>query len=163
MRRIRKQVYDLTPQDLTRFPVWVFALDEEGEPGQDEATVRPWEEPLPFDPGEGLNVVRVDFWLADETHAIGYISAQVPDFSGISYIQPTIVTPGGQVGFWCGVMKPDAERLRDAYALLEKDKAQVFPVRYESAVELTTGKVMGTIEGFLHFRSISDHTVKLVT
>jgi hypothetical protein len=35
--------------------VRLFALDEEFRPGQDEATVRPWEGALPFDPGEGLN------------------------------------------------------------------------------------------------------------
>jgi hypothetical protein len=39
--KIRKQVYDLTLDDLTRYPVWEYALDEEGEDGQDEATVRP--------------------------------------------------------------------------------------------------------------------------
>jgi hypothetical protein len=38
----RKQVYELTVEDLRQHPVWEFALDEEGEEGQDEATVRPF-------------------------------------------------------------------------------------------------------------------------
>jgi hypothetical protein len=163
MKRIRKQVYNLTPKDLLRYPVWIFALDEECEAGQDEATVKPWEGSAPFDPGEGLNVVRADFWLADGTHALGYLSAQVRDFSKIGYIQPTIVTHRGQVGFWSGARKPDAARLREDYEILGKDRSQVFPVRYESAVEITTGKVTGMIEGFLHYRSMCDETVEVVT
>jgi len=39
--RIRKQVHELTIEDLEAHPAWQFALDEEAEEGQDEATVRP--------------------------------------------------------------------------------------------------------------------------
>ena len=35
-KRIRKQCCDLTAQDFERFPIWEFALDEEGRPGQDK-------------------------------------------------------------------------------------------------------------------------------
>src|SRR5512132_118621 len=38
---IRKQVTDLRPDDLAPYPIWEFALDEEGEEGQDEETVKP--------------------------------------------------------------------------------------------------------------------------
>jgi len=34
--RIRKQVYELTLDDLSRFPIWEFSLDSEAEEGQDE-------------------------------------------------------------------------------------------------------------------------------
>jgi hypothetical protein len=37
--KTRKQVYDLTRENLSKFPIWEFALDEEGDEGQDEATV----------------------------------------------------------------------------------------------------------------------------
>ncbi len=37
---IRKQVTALVPDDLERFSIWEFALDEEGEEGQDEARYR---------------------------------------------------------------------------------------------------------------------------
>jgi hypothetical protein len=36
--KIRKQVYELTTDDLELSPIWEFAADEEGEEGQDEAT-----------------------------------------------------------------------------------------------------------------------------
>ena len=55
--RIRKQVYELTTEDLERHPVWEFALDEEGEEGQDEATVRPYELQGTLDPAEGMFVI----------------------------------------------------------------------------------------------------------
>ena len=132
-------------------------------PGRTKQRSGPGREALPFDPGEGLNIVRSNFWLADGTHAIGYLTAQVPIFSEIGDIRPTIVTSRSQVWFWFGVQKPDPEQVREAYELLGKDRSQVFPVRYESAIEITTGPVSGVIEGFLHFRSIRDRTVEAVT
>jgi hypothetical protein len=52
--KIRKQVYELTTDDLEHFPVWEFALDEEGDEVQDEATVRPRESSAPLNPEEGM-------------------------------------------------------------------------------------------------------------
>lgn len=63
--KIRKQVYELTLDDLRKSPVWEFALDEEGEEGQDEATVRPCEIPAPLDPADGPFIIRALFTLAD--------------------------------------------------------------------------------------------------
>jgi hypothetical protein len=37
---MRKQVYGLTLDDFRSHPAWEFALDEEGRPGRDEATVQ---------------------------------------------------------------------------------------------------------------------------
>lgn len=39
--KTRKPVVKLTGRDFSSFPVWEFAIDEEGEPGQDETWVRP--------------------------------------------------------------------------------------------------------------------------
>ena len=51
--KISKQVYNLTADDFSAYPVWEFASDEEGEEGQDEATVRPYSlrDPLVLAPG----------------------------------------------------------------------------------------------------------------
>ena len=70
--KIRKQVYDLAVSDLENHPIWEFALDEEGEDGQDEATVRPWEGGEPLNPADGMFVVRATFELADGTRLVGY-------------------------------------------------------------------------------------------
>jgi len=71
LMKIRKQVYQLTLDDLERTPVWEFALDEEVEEGQDEATVRPVEGPFPLDPAGGMFVVRARFRLGDGTRLTG--------------------------------------------------------------------------------------------
>jgi hypothetical protein len=65
--QLRKQVGDLTPSDLEQYPTWEFALDEGGEEGQDEETVRPRPEVEFADPGEGLFIVRAEFAAADGT------------------------------------------------------------------------------------------------
>ena len=67
---LRRQVYELSMRDLREVPAWEFASDEEGVPGQDEATVRPYEK-IPADPGDGLLVVRATFIFSDESRFVG--------------------------------------------------------------------------------------------
>src|SRR4029450_4048260 len=97
---IRKQVTDLRPDDLARFPIWEFALDEEGEEGQDEETVKPRPHLTRADPAWGIFVVRAEFVAADGTRFHGYVSPH--EDTRLSYTQPTIVTADGQVRFWFG-------------------------------------------------------------
>jgi hypothetical protein len=71
---IRKQVTDLRPDDLATYPIWEFALDEEGEEGQNEETVRPRPDLDRADPAEGIFIVRTEFVAADGTRFDGYAS-----------------------------------------------------------------------------------------
>ena len=157
--KIRKQVYELEPKDFEKHPIWEFALDEEGEEGQDEATVRPWEAGEPLDPDEGMFVVRADFVFADGTESAGYITPPVQGDASIATIQPIVLTEKGQVPFWGGVIAPSAESIRNAYEKLRREGSKVFPCRYSSAVQLVGGPVTGTVNGFMHFRSFADRTV----
>jgi len=157
--RIRKQVYHLTLDDLERTPAWEFALDEEVEEGQDEATVRPFEGPFPLDPADGMLVVRAKFRLADGTRFTGYLQPPAQGDVSLSIIQPTIVAPNGQVGFWFGAFPPKRDVLTASYGKLGKTPAEVFPVAYESDVPLVAGVVRGALDGFAHFRSLKDHTL----
>jgi hypothetical protein len=84
---LRKQVTDLTLDDLRQTPVWQFALDEEGEPGQDEA--------------------------ADGTRFSGFASPKAADENFSE--QPTIITASGFVNFWRG-MAFDERKLDEAIA-----------------------------------------------
>ncbi len=165
--QVRKQVYELTPDDLTSFPVWEFCLDEEGVEGQDEATVRPYEKPGPVDPASGMFAVKAIFTLADGTEFTGYLTPpEQADREDIGIIQPIIVTDKGQLMFWNGLLKPTKAILDENYGLLEKSASEVFPVRYRSAVELEGGAVEGTIGGFLYCRKKKlrrDYVVELVT
>jgi hypothetical protein len=157
--RVRRQVYELTTADLDEFPVWEFALDEEGEPDQDEATVRPWQDALPLDPNEGMFVVRAGFLLADGTRLVGYLTPPVQGDDSIGTVQPIVVTPDGQVGFWCGLMAQSGETLAANYAKLGRAASAVFPLRYASEVEIESGPITGTVDGFMHYRSLDDRTV----
>ena len=144
--KIRKPVNALTPGDLLASPVWEFALDEEGEPNQDETTVRPYLLIGSLNPSAGMFIVAADFWLADGTKMLGYLTPPATNARVPRTNHPYIVTDRGQVGFWCGACPPEPER---AYHLLGRDATSVFPVRFKSVVPFTGGPVAGTVPGFL--------------
>jgi len=144
--KIRKQVYDLTLEDFAEFPVWEFALDEEGEEGQDEATTRPYEFTEPLNPHDGMFVVWADFSLVDGSKMQGYLSPALENELG--YIQPIIITNKGQVGFWSGTMQPSQDVITSKYSLLGKSSAQVFPLAFKSKVKISDGYNEGIISGF---------------
>ena len=146
---VKKQVYELTVDDLTTFPIWEFRLDEESEEAQDESTVRPYTSSGPLDPVDRMFIVRAVFTLADGSRMQGYVTPPVRDDASMSTLQPTIVTDRGQVRFWCGTSSPGAKRLAQKYAFLGKDSKQVFPAWFESDVELTGGPVKASLPGFL--------------
>ena len=148
--KVRKQVYELTPGDLSASPVWEFALDEESEPDQDEATVRPHPVSGTLNPSDGMFIVAARFSLANGTEMRGYLTPPSADDRSLGTIQPQIVTDAGQVSFWCGRCPPDTTR---AYQLLGGDAASVFPIRFESAVPLIGTAVSGTLPGFLCLES----------
>jgi hypothetical protein len=147
--KIRKQVYELTMDDLRQRPVWEFALDEEGEEGQDEASVRPCDIPGAVDPSDGTFIVRAAFTLADGTLMHGYLTTPTSDDDGLGTLQPVIISERGQILFWQGVITPDAKSLAESYAKLGRDAARAFPIQVVSDVDLVGGLVRATIPGFL--------------
>jgi hypothetical protein len=162
--RIRRQVYELTPSDLERFPVWEFALDEEGEEGQDEATVRPYEPNGPLDPADGMFIVRASLTLSDGTRLKGYLTPPVQGEMGLSTLQPAVVVPSGQVSFWCGMIVPPPTHIAKSYTLLGKaSPAQVFPLRFESDVSLVGGPIVGDVPGFLILEDFKTMRIRVIT
>ena len=147
--RVRKQVYELTLQDLSTFPVWEFRLDEKGEEGRDESTVRPYTASGPLEATDRMFVVRAVFTLADGSKMRGYFTPPGRGDAGIGILQPIIVTDRGQVRFWCGTAAPGLKRLAHSYELLGKEAKHVFPLQFESEVELADGPVRGSVPGFL--------------
>jgi hypothetical protein len=149
---VRRQVYELTLDDLNQFPVWEFRLGEEGtagEAGRDECTVRPHTASGALDPVDRMFVVRTVFTLADGSSLKGYCTPPLRGDNSIGALQPIIVTDRGQVRLWCGTAAPDSKRLAHSYELLGKDAGRVFPVRFESDVKLVGGPVTGSVPGFL--------------
>jgi hypothetical protein len=163
--KLRKQVYKITLTDLAQFPVWEFALDEEGEDGQDEATVRPYQYSPPLDPNDGMFVVKAIFTLADGTQLEGYLTPPVQGQNDIGTLQPIIITERGQVSFWYGIQEPNSEEINKMYRMLGKNASQVFPLRFKSAVEILDGDIEGILEGFLFFKlhggDLTNRTVEL--
>lgn len=157
--KIRRQVYELTLQDLASSPVWEFALDEEGESDQDEATVRPYSVSGPLNRSDGMFIVAARFHLADGTELHGYLTPPAGNDCGLGILQPQIVTESGQVRFWCGRCPPDTTA---AYQLLGRVSSSVFPIHFESAVPLVGGQISGTVPGFLCLENDFE-TVKTVT
>jgi hypothetical protein len=163
--RIRKQVYELTVEDLDRYAVWEFALDEEGDEGQDEATIRPDEPRGPLDPGDGMFIVRARLKLADGTPVRGYLTPPVQGDSSLGTLQPAVVVGAGQVSFWCGMLTPEPAQVAAFYARLGKSSgSDVFPLRFESDVELVGGPIAGELPGFLvveDFKTMRTRVIKL--
>ena len=88
--------------------------------------------------------------LADGTRQMGYLTPPVHGDSDLGTLQPAIVTSAGQVSFWCGSVSPDATHIAEGYRRLGKTSPdQVFPLRFESEVALTTGSIHGKLPGFM--------------
>jgi hypothetical protein len=156
----RRQVYELTPSDLKTFPVWEFASDEEDVDGQDEATVRPYLK-TPVDPGDGLQVVRATFKLADGTRLLGFVSPPPPATPwGIGNQQPAIVSDGGQVRLFFGIFAPSAAELNGFFEILGKSALEIFPLEYATDVEIIGGPVEGVVAGFAYLKNGVVETVQ---
>ena len=161
--RIRKQVYELTLDDLNEFPIWEFALDEEGEEGQDEATVRPYKISGKLNPSDGMFVVRATFTLADGSKMQGYLTPPIQGADGLGTLQPIIIIKRGQILFWYGVLAPDAQRLAQNYEKLGRSPSEIFPVKVTSDIELVDGPIHAIIPGFLVLEDPTLSKTRIVT
>jgi hypothetical protein len=158
---VRKQVHDLRPEDFTTASIWEFALDEEGEPGQDEETVKPRPNLERADPDEGMFVVHAEFVAADGTRFVGYVTPQKE--ARIGWVQPTIVTATGQVGFWLGGFPPRPGRLDQAYGILGKTATDLFPMHYRAVVAHGGVALEGELHGFMHLESLDSEKIVTLT
>ena len=160
---VSRQVYELTLDDLDHFPIWEFRLDAKDEKSQDESTVRPYTASGALDPVDRMFIVRAAFTLADGSKMKGYLTPPSRGDDGFAILQPIIITDRGQVRFWCGTGSFDSKRLARSYEVLGKDGQRVFPLRFESEVEMVGGPVRGSLPGFLileDFQTRKTRTVK---
>ena len=145
-KTVRKQVYELTSGDLQQCPAWEFAFDEEGDEGQDEATVRPFPLSQIDERFDGSIVVAAVFELADGTSLPGYLTPRDDPNLDLASAQPQIVTPIGQVMFWHGRCPVQTEML---YKMLNRESREVFPIRFKTLVPVGSRDYSGEIPGFL--------------
>ena len=159
---LSKQIYALTPHDLETFPIWEFNLDEAAGSGQDELTVRPCVASGPLEPADHMFVVRAVFTLADGSMRRGYVTPPGRGDASVSALQPIIVTDQGQVRFWCGTSVPGPKRMARSYQLLGKEAKEIFPLLFESEVELAGGPVRGSLPGFLVMEDFQTRSTRTV-
>jgi hypothetical protein len=157
MKRIRKQVYELTPTDLVQFPVWEWCLDEEGIAGQDEATVRPVASPQDANPWPGI--VAAEFTFADGGTLTGYLTPFPSSDASPGDVHPVVVTEEGQVAFWLGTLTPEPAWVAECYRILGRSADDVFPVQFRSIAPTTVGVTVGSINGFMQLKSFHDQSV----
>jgi len=154
--KTRKQISDLTLQDIMQYPSWEFALNEEDIEGQDEQTVRPYLYSPPLNPNNAYLVVRASFRLSDRTVFKGIIKPVQLDGSIMKPLLPidlfpVILTDGGRVDFWYGMMKPPINEISTNYTIMGKENPlDVFPIQFSSDVDIATGIFEGTLEGFMY-------------
>jgi hypothetical protein len=149
-QRIRKQVYELTAEDLNTYSLWEFCLDEEGEEEQDECTVKPSEdhEVRGYEPG--AYILACDVRYADGSAGVGYIYSGEPDDFGCT--APILILESGQVGFWLGslrFLKDTASPVAAAMARLNKDAASVFPIQFQTRAPINGAPMELTVRGFM--------------
>ena len=158
----RKPVNELTIDDFNKFPVWEFALDEEGDENQDETTVRPFKPIEDFNPDEGLFIVKAKFTYADGTTDYGYLTPPNKSDDSLGRLQPVIITNHGQVYFWCGSIKPSKEEIAGYYSLLGKKRKDIFPIVFESTVEIFRKPIKGSISGFIFLENWKTGKTKVI-
>jgi len=147
-RRIRKQCYELTAQDFERFPSWEYALDEEGRPGQDEATVRPVTLRHSGRNIEGPLLVLGVFSFQNGRIRLGQLT--IGTGLDVSDTQPALFINDRLLGFYLGALTPSKAELRAEGRLLSAICKNPFPVYYSTALRDKDGQplVSGVLKGF---------------
>ena len=164
---MRIQEDKLTIKDLTRYPVWEYALDEEGLPGQDEKTLKPCAKLPGIEDDVIYLIVRASFILANEVAMTGFINPSDLRVNKMMSpllpydLHPVIVTGSGHVHFCFGNTKPDRMTMTESYRRLGYEAKNVFPIEFKADVIIPRAIVEGLLEGFLYIEQGSKSTFHL--
>ena len=143
----RKPVQEISLEDLQTFPIWEFALDEEGEDGQDETWIQPVAtESVPS--GSYSQIVAASFSPCAFTRVfLGFMI--VTTARGQFEAQAGAVVTADDYFFIPSSQPPSSEAEREAFArALGVAPAQMFPLAFELLAPLS-GEAQsrrGTIE-----------------
>jgi hypothetical protein len=160
---IRKDAGELTPADYARFPVWEFALDEEGIKGQNECTVRPvhpvaW--PDVYDYIVGATATFASGRIQPAAFATTFLDVEEKT-NPQSLSQWLLLSNGKQInldlppeGF---VPNGETRRAMDsAYADLRAKAEEVFPLTLQPLVVVPGLPTTWKLPGFKTLRPTSD-------
>jgi hypothetical protein len=152
----RRQLYDLSADELRAQPVWWFPGSDGHLTGPDAATVLPVETDvrsgaLEFPPGRYLLHTR--FTLADGNTLDGHLTYDPDDAGSLGEREPTICTAHGQVPLWRGVLIPTERDLSAHFAALGRSSSAVFPLTWSSVLHPVAGPLQGRLDGFAILRN----------
>ncbi|HYX20072.1 MAG TPA: PilZ domain-containing protein [Thermoanaerobaculia bacterium] len=142
-----KRLVELTAEDLAAEPVWRY----EGGAGA-AAMVVPIRRDALSRSDDEVFLAATDFGLFDGSRHVGYCFPA--DDSGIDYLQPSIVVPGGQVAFWTEGPASPAE-LAERWRVLGKEPGQIFPASFRCRIPVDGGIVSGWIAGIESSRDLT--------
>jgi hypothetical protein len=142
-----KRIVELTVEDLAESPVWRY----EGGNGPDAIVSRTEHRELSQGDDE-VFLAATDFNLFDASRHSGFCFPA--DDSGIDYLQPAIITPGGHVNFWTdGPVAP--EELAERWRTLGREPGQIFPAGFRCLVPVDGRTVSGWIAGVESSRDLT--------
>jgi hypothetical protein len=132
-----QRLVDLTIEDLSTTPVWRY----EGGSGAEAVVVPTGRTSLSGEDDE-VCLAATEFTLCDSSRHLGFCFPV--DDSGLDYLQPVILTRGGQVSFWFD--GPIAQEVLAAqWNALGKRVEEVFPVQFRCLVPVAGQTVTGVI------------------
>ncbi len=140
--KTRKPVVELSVEDLKVFPIWEYALDEEGIEGRDETWVRPV--PKKKIPKNAYSLlVAADFQTAAGEQYQGFV--EVATAGGKVDIRPGVIVSKGYfvlpaVPREVAVREnwPWVTQLREKLLVgLKSEEKQVFPIKYRLQVAVS--------------------------
>ncbi len=132
-----KRLVDLTIADVASAAVWRY----EGGTG-DDAIVEPADRVSLSVADDEVFLAGTEFTLPGGARHPGFCFPV--DDTGVDYLQPVIVTEGGQVRFWFeGPVSP--EMLERQWSLLGRRAREIFPVTFRCLVPVDGRAVTGSI------------------
>lgn len=143
---IYKKVNQLTNDDLKKYPVWRFLVEEEGK--YDETHIKPMPKMTNVNSKEGIFILKTSFIANDSTSYNGYCYAS--EGYDLSYIQPVIIVNKKHISFWYGMYKPKELDHNKTYKILKKEKSNLFPIAFAADVKVDGNKYAGEIKGFMY-------------
>jgi len=132
-RKTRKPIDKLSLADISAFPIWEFAADEEGVAGQDETWVRPLvAQEIPLD-AYSLSVAAV---FEAPTGATFRGVVGINTFAGYEAVHAAVVTDNDYVFIpWPGY-DGAPKSVRVAAKQLGLKESELFPLKYRLTVKV---------------------------
>jgi hypothetical protein len=154
----RRQLQDLTADDLAAHAAWWFPPEDGHLTGPDACTVMPMDASAAGEGGacefpSGRFLLRADFVLADGTATVGHVSYVAGETVDLTTQEPTLCVPAGQVPLWHGQTVPDGAFVARLLALAGRPREALFPLRWRATLHPTEFEITGEAAGFFVWRN----------